>query len=77
MPRTTVNIDASVLRSLKRRARDEGKTVGVVLSEIAARALDWDERKAESAPLRWRSRAMGAKVDLEDKGPLRDALGRR
>jgi hypothetical protein len=77
MPRTTVNIDASVLLSLKRRARDEGKSLGELLSEIAARALDRDERGTKSAPLQWRSRAMGAKIDLEDKEALRDALDGR
>ncbi|MCA1726240.1 MAG: antitoxin [Actinobacteria bacterium] len=73
MPRTTVNLDASVLRELKRRAAQEGKSLGDVISEIAAPAL---ARVASEGPkrLRWKTASMGAKVDLEDDEAVRRAL---
>lgn len=77
MPRTTVNMDASVLRALKRRAREEGKSLGQVISELVAPALRAGKRRREDSTLEWRSKAMEAKVDLEDKEALREALGDR
>ena len=77
MARTTVNIDASVLRALKRRAKEQGKSLGDVISEIAAPALARDGRSLESPGLRWRSTPMGSKVDLEDQEAVREALGNR
>ncbi len=77
MPRTTVTIDASVLRALKRRARDEGKSLGQVISEILAPALAAGERTGQTSSFRWRSKPMEAKVDLEDKEAMQEALGDR
>lgn len=70
-----MTIDSSVLRALKRRAREEQKSLGEVISEIVAPALEAGERGREAANVRWRSRAMDAKVDLEDKEAVREALG--
>ena len=77
MPRTTVDLDASVLRELKRRARSEGKSLGRVASEILSGALHSDPEQPQPAPLVWSSRSMGALVDLEDKEALRRALDGR
>ena len=74
MPRTTVTIDASVLRALKKRAREEGKSLGQVISEIAAPALRSEEPTRGASGFRWISRDMGARVDLADKEALRQAL---
>jgi hypothetical protein len=75
MPRTTVDIDAAVLRELKRLQKREGKPLGQLISELVAAALARDERNAEAVqPFVWRSRAMQARVDLEDKEALRAAL---
>jgi hypothetical protein len=74
MPRTTVNLDSSVLRELKRRARAEAKSLGDVVSELVGPALA--ERHAPRRRLRWNAAAMGRpKVDLEDKEAVRQALG--
>ena len=73
MPRTTIDIDASVLRRLKERKRREGKTLGQLVSELLADAL----RHTEAGPPRklgWTSRPMSALVDLEDKESVRRAL---
>jgi macrodomain Ter protein organizer (MatP/YcbG family) len=72
MPRTTIDIDAAVLRRLKERKRREGKTLGQLVSELLARALR-EEAPARSV-LDWTSRPMGARVDLEDKEAVSRAL---
>jgi hypothetical protein len=76
MPRTTLDIDASVLAELKRRQRREQKSLGQLASELLARALA-DAGSAEPAPLRWKSRSMRARIDLEDKEALAAALDER
>jgi len=76
MPRTTVSIDASVLRALKRRAQAQGKSLGQVISELVAPALRQDGAGTPPS-VRWRSRAMKARIDLEDKEAVREALGDR
>lgn len=70
-----MTIDGSVLRALKRRAREEQKSLGQVISEIVAAALEGGEEARRVASVRWRSRPMEAKVDLEDKEAVREALG--
>jgi hypothetical protein len=74
--RTTIDIDAGVLRRLKERKRREGKTLGQLVSELLATALH-DSPGEAAAALRWRSRPMTARVDLEDKEALRRALDAR
>ncbi len=75
MPRTTLNLDPSVLRELKRRAREEGKSLGDVLSEIVGPALAERRQAPRRTRFRWQSQPMGpAKVDLEDKEAVRQAL---
>ena len=78
MPRTTVNLDASVLREAKRRAKVEGKSVGALISEILAPALAHKQRRRGRPTLHWGTARMGhAKVDLEDKEAVRQTLGDR
>jgi plasmid stability protein len=77
MPRTTVNLDASVLRALKRRAAAQGKSLGDVISEVVAPALASDGHTSRPSRFRWRTAHMGpSKVDLEDKEAIRMALGK-
>jgi hypothetical protein len=73
LPRTTIDIDASVLRQLKERKRREGKTLGELVSELLASALR-DTDPPSRPDLDWTSRSMGARVDLEDKETVRRAL---
>ena len=72
MTRTTIDIDAAVLRRLEQRKRQEGKTLGRLVSELLASALETGEKPAPA--LSWRTRAMGSRVDLEDKEAVRRAL---
>jgi plasmid stability protein len=66
MPRTTLDIDATVLVDLRRRAATEGKSMGQVASELLVIGMD-DERIRELPPLKWARKDLGLKVDLEDK----------
>ena len=71
MPRTTVNIDASVLRELKQRQQREGKSLGELMSELLVAALEASPRQPHpSRAFDWTTSAMGARVDLEDKEAL-------
>lgn len=75
MPRTTVNLDASVLGQLKRRQHKERRSLSELVNQLLARALAETEDSDEmTRPLRWTSRAMMARVDLEDKDALLQAL---
>ena len=73
MPRTTIDIDPSVLRDLKRRQRREGKTLGRLVSELLTAAMSGDNQIPE-APFVWTTRSMTARIDLEDKEAVRRAL---
>jgi hypothetical protein len=73
MTRTTIDIDAAVMRELKRRQTREGKTLGGLVSELLATALEEPEQKRHG-PIAWTAKSMGALVDLEDKEALRRAL---
>lgn len=73
--RTTIDIDAALLRRLEERKRREGKTLGQLVSELLASALQESERPgARERRLDWVSRPMGARIDLEDKEAAPRAL---
>jgi hypothetical protein len=72
MARTTVDIDAAVLRALKKRGEREGKTMGKLMSELLASALERGEQPPP-APFEWTTMPMAARVDLEDKEAVRRA----
>jgi len=72
MPRTTLDLDTTVLRELRQRGKRERKSMGQVASEVLAAGLREQAPRA-TKPLYWPSRHMGKPViDLED----REALGR-
>lgn len=74
MPRTTLDLDPSVLRELRRRGAAERKSMGRVASELLARALV-DDDTAPRAHLAWISGDLGRPlVDLEDKEAVRGVL---
>lgn len=74
MPRTTIDIDAGVLRELKTRARRDRRSIGQIASELLAGALA-SAPPAVHRRVQWTSRPMDALVDLEDKEAMRRALG--
>ena len=72
MPRTTIDIDAAVLRELEQRKKREGKTLSRLVSELLAAAL---ARREEPTPkLHWYTQPMHARIDLEDKEAVRRVL---
>lgn len=77
MPRTTLDIDGSVLQELKRRRRGQKKTLGQLASELLAQALAEETSAEAPAALKWTSKPLGLKVDLEDKEALWGILDRQ
>ena len=76
MARTTVDIEAPILSELKRLGREEGVTLGQLVSRLLAEALDDRERGRERASLQWNSKPMTALVDIADKEAVYAALDR-
>ena len=79
MPRTTIDLDGSVLEGLRRASRREAKSMGQVASELLAPALVAAERSGSGAPaFKLRTGRLGEpRVDLEDKDALWTALEER
>lgn len=76
MPRTTFDLDATVLADLRRRAAGEGKSMGQVASELLAVGLH-DEGAVEARPLNWTKKDMGPfKIDIEDKEAVQNLIDR-
>ena len=76
MPRTTIDIDAQVLRDLKDRQEREGKSLGQLISELVAAGLR-DDPEPPTEPFAWTSAKMRARVDLTDKDAVYRALDER
>ncbi|RDI73241.1 hypothetical protein Gocc_3036 [Gaiella occulta] len=72
MARTTLDIDATVMRELRRRQAAEGKTIGALVSELLAVALAASQ--APPPPFAWTTKAMSASVDLDDKDAVHALL---
>jgi len=68
MPRTTVDIEAPLLKEIKRLQKAEGLSMSRLISRLLADALT-RRRGAGQAdkPLRWIARDMKPLVDLADK----------
>ena len=73
--RTTVDIDDPLLKDLKKIQQKEGKSLGRLISDLLARALgERKSGKASAKPVRWISKAMGARIDLADHEALYAAM---
>ena len=74
MTRTTLDLDPSVLRELRRRGQRDRKSMGQVASELLAQALA-EEEPPSAPPFRWRTAKLGRPlVNLEDKEAVRAIL---
>jgi hypothetical protein len=74
--RTTLDLDPSVLRELRRRSRSEGKSMGQVASEVLARGLTQGDERPRP-PFEWTAADLGPPlVDLEDREAVRAILDR-
>ena len=77
MPRTTLNLDASVMRELRRRSERERKSIGELASQLLARELRRQGEPQQARPFAWVSRDLGKPtVDLEDADALAALLER-
>ena len=77
MPRTTIDIDAPILRDLKRLQKRQHKSLGRLVSDLLAQPLHQHERKQPAPPaFEWIARRMGARVDLADKDAVQEVLDR-
>ncbi len=75
--RTTIDLDPLVLAAVKERQRRDGKTLGVLVSELLSKALA-DETSEPTVNFQWPVKSMGIPlIDLEDKEALWDVLDRR
>ena len=74
--RTTIDLDPTVLKELKRRSKGAGKSMGQLASELLATSLREHGGSRETlAQLEWISKDLGQPlVDLEDKEALRAVL---
>ncbi len=71
--RTTIDLDPLVLAALKQRQQLEGKTLGVLVSELLSRALA-DEEPDPAVDFHWPVKSMGALIDINDKEALSAVL---
>ena len=77
MPRTTIDIDAPILRDLKRLQKRERQSLGRLVSDLLAQALGRHEAKrSPPAAFAWTTRRMQARVDLADKEAVYAILDR-
>ncbi|MBI5410403.1 MAG: antitoxin [Nitrospirae bacterium] len=71
MPRTTIDIEAPILKELKLLRKRERRALGKIVSHLLAEALA-RRKAASSAPpsFTWTAQDMKALVDLSDKEAL-------
>jgi hypothetical protein len=75
MMRTTLDLEAPVLKELRELQRREGGTLGALASRLLAEALARRHRPV-ARPFAWTARPMGALVDLSDKDVVYSILDR-
>lgn len=68
VPRTTLDLDASVLRELKKRQRRDHKPLGQLVSELLAKAIEADQEVPP--PFSWVAKDLQPRIDFEDKDAL-------
>lgn len=78
MPRTTLDIDERILRELKKKAAEEGRTLQAVANDLLKRAL---HTRTDQPPFTLRLQGWAAElqpgVDILDRDSLFDALNGR
>ncbi len=74
--RTTLDIEAPVLRELRQLQKREGGTLGELASRLLAEALAGARGKPARPGLEWTAKPMHARVDLEDKEAVYAILDR-
>lgn len=71
MVRTTVDIEAPILRELKALGQREGRPLGKLISELVAEALAQRREPHQPPPhLTWIAKPMHARIDWADAAAL-------
>jgi hypothetical protein len=76
MARTTLDIDTPLLKELKKLQKEQGRSLGKIVSQLLAEALARRKTAPSPSTLRWVSRPMHALVDLGDKEAVYAVLDR-
>ncbi len=71
-----MDIDAPILRELKRLQKRERKALGRLVSDLLARALGSPAAAPRGRDFAWVARPMAARVDLADKEAVSAVLDR-
>jgi hypothetical protein len=74
--RTTLDIEAPVLKDLRNLQKREGGTLGALVSRLLAQALAPGAGPSKRPAFRWTVRPMRALVDLADKEAVYAILDR-
>jgi len=74
--RTTLDIEAPVLKDLRELQQREGGTLGELVSRLVAEALARRPKKPSPPVFEWVAKPMGALVDLADKDVVYAILDR-
>ena len=74
--RTTLDIDAPVLKELRALQKREGGSLGALVSRLLTDALAGRRQRPAAPPFRWASRPMGSLLDLADKDAVYAILDR-
>lgn len=77
MKRTTLTLDDQLLRELKRKASEEGRTLQAVTNDLLRRSLTASPQKRYQLRLRGWKAAEQPGVDLLDRGSLFDLMAGR
>ncbi len=70
MARTTIDIDNPILKEIKNLQKKDGRSIGKIVSQLLAEALNQHKTTAKVHRVKWASRPMGALLDLSDKDTL-------
>jgi hypothetical protein len=76
MSRTTLDIDAPLLKELKKLQQKDGRSLGKIVSQLLAEALARRKTAPELPRLQWVARPMHALVVTSDKEAVYGVLDR-
>ena len=77
MPRTTIDLDEGVLKELKKRAAEEGRTLQAVTNDLLKRSLHTRAYQPFSLQLQGWAADLQPGVDILDRDALFDVLNGR
>ncbi len=72
--RTTIDIDAPILREIKALQKKQGRSMGRIVTDLLSDALARRKGPVPAQEFRWTARPMRAVVDLTDKEAVYRAL---